>query len=59
MHCNQLRILGKMPNGTASLVDDVVVLDRGWVIYHGKLQEMRRDPGVISAYPDMTEDAHA
>ena len=43
----------------AELVDDVVVLDSGRVIYHGDLQGMRRDPGVISAYLGVTEDAHA
>ena len=43
----------------AELVDDVVVLDSGRVIYHGDLQGMRRDPGVIAAYLGVTEDAHA
>ena len=43
----------------AELVDDVVVLDSGRVIYHGDLQGMRRDPGVIAAYLGTTEEAHA
>ena len=32
----------------AELVDDVVVLDSGRVIYHGDIQGMRRSPAVIA-----------
>ena len=34
----------------ADLVDDVVVLDSGRVIYRGDMQGMRRDTAVIEAY---------
>ncbi len=34
----------------AELVDDVVVLDSGRVIYHGDIQGMRQSPAVIEAY---------
>lgn len=34
----------------ADLVDDVVVLDSGQVIYRGDIDNMRRDQAVISAY---------
>ena len=43
----------------AELVDDVVVLDSGRMIYHGDLPGMRRNPEVISAYLGVTEEAHA
>jgi branched-chain amino acid transport system permease protein len=43
----------------AELVDDVVVLDSGQVIYHGDLPGMRRDSAVISAYLGVTDEAHA
>ncbi len=43
----------------AELVDDVVVLDSGRVIYHGDIQGMRRSPAVIEAYLGTAEDAHA
>ncbi|MBN9560268.1 MAG: branched-chain amino acid ABC transporter ATP-binding protein/permease [Alphaproteobacteria bacterium] len=43
----------------AELVDDVVVLDSGRVIYHGDVQGMRRDPQVIAAYLGETEDVDA
>jgi branched-chain amino acid transport system permease protein len=41
----------------AELVDDVVVLDSGRVIYHGDVPGMRRDAQVIAAYLGETEDA--
>ena len=34
----------------ADLVDDVVVLDAGQVIYRGDIDGMRKDQAVISAY---------
>ncbi len=34
----------------ANLVDDVVVLDSGRIIYRGDMEGMRRDPEVIAAY---------
>lgn len=43
----------------AELVDDVVVLDSGRVIYHGDVQGMRRDAQVIAAYLGETEDLDA
>ena len=48
----------------ADLVDDVVVLDSGRVIYRGGIAEMRRDPAVIAAYlgdeaATASEHAHA
>jgi ABC-type branched-subunit amino acid transport system ATPase component/ABC-type branched-subunit amino acid transport system permease subunit len=45
----------------AELVDDVVVLDSGRVIYHGDIGGMRQSPAVIEAYlgTSETEDAHA
>lgn len=44
----------------AELVDDVVVLDSGRVIYRGDIAGMRRDPGVIAAYlGDEAVHAHA
>ena len=43
----------------AELVDDVVVLDSGRVIYHGDIAGMRRDPEVIAAYLGQPETAHA
>lgn len=42
----------------AELVDDVVVLDSGRVIYHGGIEGMRKSPAVIEAYLG-TEAAHA
>jgi branched-chain amino acid transport system permease protein len=42
------------------IVDDVVVLDSGRVIYRGDMQGMRRDPAVIEAYLGIQQDgAHA
>jgi branched-chain amino acid transport system permease protein len=42
------------------IVDDVVVLDSGRVIYRGNMQGMRRDPAVIEAYLGIQQDgAHA
>jgi branched-chain amino acid transport system permease protein len=32
------------------LVDDVVVLDAGKMIYHGGMEGMYRNPAVIAAY---------
>jgi branched-chain amino acid transport system permease protein len=43
----------------AELVDDVVVLDSGRVIYRGDIGGMRRDPQVIAAYLGSEELAHA
>jgi branched-chain amino acid transport system permease protein len=43
----------------AELVDDVVVLDSGRVIYHGDVGGMRRDPQVIAAYLGETEELDA
>jgi branched-chain amino acid transport system permease protein len=44
----------------ADLVDDVVVLDSGRVIYRGDIAGMRRDPEVIAAYlGDQAAHAHA
>jgi branched-chain amino acid transport system permease protein len=43
----------------AELVDDVVVLDSGRVIYRGDVAGMRRDPQVIAAYLGSEELAHA
>ncbi|MGE0420411.1 MAG: ATP-binding cassette domain-containing protein [Acetobacteraceae bacterium] len=43
----------------AELVDDVVVLDSGRVIYHGDIQGMRQSPAVIEAYLGTAEDVHA
>jgi branched-chain amino acid transport system permease protein len=34
----------------ADLVDDVVVLDSGHIIYRGDIENMRKDQAVISAY---------
>lgn len=34
----------------ANLVDDVVVLDSGRIIYRGDMEGMRKDPDVIAAY---------
>lgn len=42
----------------AELVDDVVVLDSGRVIYHGGIEGMRQSPAVIEAYLG-TSDDHA
>jgi ABC-type branched-subunit amino acid transport system ATPase component/ABC-type branched-subunit amino acid transport system permease subunit len=42
----------------AELVDDVVVLDSGRVIYHGDIDGMRNSPAVIEAYLG-TEALHA
>ena len=42
----------------AQLVDTVVVLDSGQIIYRGDMDGMRRDPKVIAAYLGQ-EDAHA
>ena len=42
----------------AQLVDAVVVLDSGQIIYKGDMEGMRRDPKVIAAYLGQ-EDAHA
>lgn len=39
----------------AELVDDVVVLDSGRVIYRGDVQGMRRNPDVIAAYLGTTD----
>lgn len=41
----------------AELVDDVVVLDSGRVIYHGDVAGMRRDPEVIAAYLGQPSEA--
>jgi branched-chain amino acid transport system permease protein len=43
----------------AELVDDVVVLDSGRIIYHGDVQGMRRDAQVIAADLGETEDLAA
>lgn len=43
----------------ADLVDDVVVLDSGKVIYRGTIEGMRADRTVISAYLGEEEAAHA
>lgn len=43
----------------AELVDDVVVLDSGRVIYHGDIQGMRQSAAVIEAYLGTAEDVHA
>lgn len=43
----------------AELVDDVVVLDSGRVIYHGDIQGMRRSPAVIEAYLGTSEEGAA
>jgi branched-chain amino acid transport system permease protein len=43
----------------ADLVDDVVVLDSGRVIYRGSIGGMRADKTVISAYLGEEELAHA
>ena len=43
----------------AELVDDVVVLDGGKVIYRGDVPGMRGDPQVIASYLGVTEDEHA
>lgn len=43
----------------AELVDDVVVLDSGKVIYRGTIEGMRADRTVISAYLGEEEAAHA
>jgi len=39
------------------IVDDVVVLDSGRVIYRGDMAGMRRDPAVIAAYLGIQQDA--
>ncbi len=41
----------------AELVDDVVVLDSGRMIYHGDIAGMRRDAQVIAAYLGQPEEA--
>jgi branched-chain amino acid transport system permease protein len=41
------------------IVDDVVVLDSGRVIYRGDMSGMRRDPAVIEAYLGIQQVAHA
>jgi len=43
----------------AELVDDVVVLDGGHVIYHGDIPGMRQNRDVIEAYLGAPEPAHA
>jgi len=43
----------------ADLVDEVVVLDSGRLIYHGTMQGMREDSVVIAAYLGQEEAAHA
>ncbi|MCG6121529.1 MAG: branched-chain amino acid ABC transporter ATP-binding protein/permease [Microvirga sp.] len=43
----------------ADLVDDVVVLDSGHVIYRGDLEGMRKDPAVIAAYLGQEEEEAA
>ncbi len=43
----------------AELVDDVVVLDGGKVIYRGDVAGMRGDPQVIASYLGATEDEDA
>lgn len=43
----------------AGLVDDVVVLDSGRVIYRGDVVGMRNDPGVVAAYLGTEELEHA
>lgn len=40
------------------IVDDVVVLDSGRVIYRGDMPGMRRDPAVIEAYLGIQQVAH-
>ena len=45
------------PKAFAELVDDVVVLDSGRVIYHGDIAGMRRSPAVIEAY--LGTESHA
>ena len=40
------------------IVDDVVVLDSGRVIYRGDMSGMRRDPAVIEAYLGIQQVAH-
>ncbi|TWT00746.1 ATP-binding cassette domain-containing protein [Reyranella sp. CPCC 100927] len=41
------------------IVDDVVVLDSGRVIYRGHMRGMREDPAVIAAYLGVGQDGHA
>ena len=43
----------------AGLVDDVVVLDSGRVIFRGDVNGMRNDPGVVAAYLGTEELDHA
>jgi branched-chain amino acid transport system permease protein len=43
----------------ADLVDEVVVLDSGSIIFHGSMLDMRQDPGVIEAYLGMEGAEHA
>ena len=43
----------------ASLVDDVVVLDSGRIIYQGGMDGMRKDPEVIAAYLGDEVTGHA
>ena len=41
------------------LVDEVVVLDSGSIIFKGDMQAMRQDPAVIAAYLGVDEVQHA
>jgi ABC-type branched-subunit amino acid transport system ATPase component/ABC-type branched-subunit amino acid transport system permease subunit len=43
----------------ANLVDDVVVLDSGHIIYRGDMEGMRKDPEVIAAYLGDEVTGHA
>lgn len=43
----------------ADLVDDVMVLDSGHIIYRGDMEGMRKDPDVIAAYLGDEVTAHA
>jgi branched-chain amino acid transport system permease protein len=41
------------------LVDEVIVLDSGSIIFKGDMLGMRQDPGVIAAYLGDEEVPHA
>jgi len=43
----------------ADLIDEVVVLDSGSIIFRGSLLDMREDPAVIEAYLGMEDTQHA
>jgi branched-chain amino acid transport system permease protein len=43
----------------AGLVDEVFVFDSGRVIFSGRVEDMRRDPGVVAAYLGSEELEHA